>query len=136
MKINIKKGFTSNINNDTMLLTNKYYISEVLIMSRNAKSDQVIRRVVLGREYKVFSMTFKGGQPSMNEVETITSEKRPSETELAEKHKVDKVIILPTKIITGYYGVPIDAFMEIATLVEKKEKLLSEDEKQEETAEQ
>jgi hypothetical protein len=105
-------------------------------MSRNAKSDQVIRRVVLGREYQVYSMTFKSGQPSMDLVETITSDKRPSETELAEKHKADKVVILPTKIITGYYGVPIDKFMEIATLVEKKEKILSEDEKQEETADQ
>lgn len=102
-------------------------------MSRNAKSDQVIRRVVLGREYKVFSMTFKDGQPLMEEVETITSDKRPNETELAEKHKADKVIILPTKIITGYYGVPIEEFMKLATLVEKKEKVLSEDEKQEES---
>ena len=100
-------------------------------MGRNAKSDQVIRRVVLGREYQAYSMTFKGGQPSMDLVETITSDKRPNETELAEKHKADKVVILPTKIITGYYGVPIDEFMKIATLVEKKEKLLSEDEKQE-----
>lgn len=105
-------------------------------MSRNAKSDQVIRRVVLGREYQVYSMTFKNGQPSMDLVETITADKRPNETELAEKHKADKVVILPTKIITGYYGVPIEKFMELATLVEKKEKLLSEDEKQEETAEQ
>ena len=97
-------------------------------MARNQKTDQVVRRVVLGREYKIFSMTFKGGQPTMNELETITSDKRPNESELAEKHKVDKVIILPTKIITGYYGVPIDKFMELATLVEKKEKALSEDE--------
>ena len=131
MKINIKKGFTSNINNDTMLLTNKYYISEVVTISRNAKSDQVIRRVVLGRKYKVFSMTFKDGQPSMQEVKTITSDKRPNETELAEKHKADKVIIIPTKIITGYYGVPIDEFMKIATLVEQKEKVLTEEEKKE-----
>lgn len=100
-------------------------------MGRNAKSDQVIRRVVLGREYKVFTMTFKDGQPTMAEVETITSDKRPNETELAEKHKADKVIILPTKIITGYYGVPIEEFMKLATLVEKKEKVLSEDEKEE-----
>lgn len=101
-------------------------------MSRNAKTDQVIRRVVLGREYQIYSMTFKGGQPSMNELETITSDKRPNESELAEKHKVEKVIIIPTKVITGYYGVSIEEFMKLATLVEKKEKVLSEDEKQEE----
>ena len=105
-------------------------------MARNQKTDQVVRRVVLGREYKIFSMTFKGGQPTMNELETITSDKRPNESELVEKHKVDKVIILPTKIITGYYGVPIDKFMELATLVEKKEKALSEDENQEETVQE
>jgi hypothetical protein len=114
-----------------MLLTNKYYISEVINMSRNAKSDQVIRRVVLGREYKIFSMTFKDGQPSMNLVETITTDKRPNESEMAEKHKSDKIVIIPTKVITGYYGVPIDEFMKMATLVEKKEKALSEDEKEE-----
>lgn len=105
-------------------------------MGKKAKTDQVIRRVVLGREYKIFSMTFKSGQPSMTELETIESEKRPNESELAEKYKVDKVIIVPTKIITGYYGVSIEQFMELATLVEKKEKLLSEDEKEEDSEEQ
>jgi hypothetical protein len=115
-----------------MLLTNKYYISEVLIMSRNAKTDQVIRRVVLGREYQIYAMTFKDGQPSMDLVETITTDKRPNETEMAEKHKADKVVIIPIKVITGYYGVSIEEFMNLATLVEKKEKLLSEDEKKEE----
>lgn len=99
-------------------------------MSRNAKSDQVIRRVVLGREYQIYAMTFKGGQPSMDLVETITSDKRPNESEMAEKHKADKIVILPTKVITGYYGVSIEEFMKTAVLVEKKEKLLSEDEKQ------
>lgn len=100
-------------------------------MSRNAKSDQVIRRVVLAREYKIFSMSFANGQPTMKELEIITADKRPNESELAEKHKVDKVIILPTKVITGYYGVSIEEFMKIATLVDKKEKALTEDEQQE-----
>ena len=103
-------------------------------MSRNAKSDQVIRRVVLGREYKIFAMTFKDGKPTMDEVETITSDTRPNETELSKKYKADKVIIMATKVITGFYGVSIEQFMELATLVEKKEKLLTEDEQQEETA--
>jgi hypothetical protein len=114
-----------------MLLTNKYYISEVINMSRNAKSDQVIRRVVLGREYEIYSMSFKGGQPSINLLETVTLDKRPTETEMIEKYKVEKVMIVPKKVITGYYGVPIDKFMELATLVEKKEKALTEDEKEE-----
>lgn len=100
-------------------------------MSKKPKSDQVVRRVVLGREYQVFSMTFKGGVPKMDLLETIVSDKRPTETEMTEKHKVDKVVILPTKVITGHYGVPIEKFMEIATLIEKKEKTLSEDDLEE-----
>ena len=69
---------------------------------------------------------------------TTTSHKptEASDMQPIEKHKIDKVIILPTKIITGYYGVPIDEFMKIATLVEKKEKIISEDEKQQEEANQ
>ena len=101
-------------------------------MSRNSKSDQVIRRVVLGREYEIYSMSFKSGQMSINLLETVTLDKRPTESEMVEKHKVEKVMILAKKVITGYYGVSIDKFMELATLVEKKEKALSEDEKQQE----
>lgn len=99
-------------------------------MSRNAKTDQVVRRVVLGREYQVYSMNFKEGK--MDLLETVTADKRPSETELAEKHNVDKVVIVPTKVKTGYYGVAIDKFMEIAELVDTKEKDLTEEEKTEE----
>lgn len=105
-------------------------------MSKKAKSEQVIRRVVLGREYKVYSLNFIGSVPNMEELEVLICDKRPSETELCEKHKVDKVVIFPTKIITGNYGVPIDKFMEMATLVDKKEKLLSESEVTEEVAEE
>lgn len=105
-------------------------------MSRNAKSDQVIRRVVLGREYEIYSMSFKGTQPTINLLETVTLDKRPTESEMVKKHKVEKVMIVAKKVITGYYGVPIDKFMELATLVEKKEKALSEDEKEEETQQQ
>lgn len=100
-------------------------------MSRKTKTEQVVRRVVLGREYKIFSMTFKDNQPSMDLVETITSDKRPNESELAKKYKVDKVVIIATKVITGYYGVSIEEFMKLATLVEKKEKSLSEDKEEE-----
>lgn len=102
-------------------------------MSRNAKSDKVIRRVVLGREYKIFSMSLKGAQPTMTEVETIKSNKRPNESDLMIKHNADKIIIKATKIITGYYGVPIEDFMNLATLIEKKEKILSEEEKEKES---
>ena len=98
-------------------------------MSRNAKTEQVIRRVVLGREYQVYSMNFKEGK--MDLIETVTADKRPSESELSEKHGIDKVVILATKVKTGYYGVSIEKFMEIAELVDTKEKVLSGDESQE-----
>lgn len=100
---------------------------------KKQKTDQVIRRVVLGREYEIYSMKIEGGKPEMNLLETVTLEKRPTEKEMVDKHKVDKVIILATKVITGYYGVSIEKFMELATLVEKKEKSLSEDEQSEES---
>jgi hypothetical protein len=119
-----------------MLLTNKYYISEVVKMSKRTKTEQVVRRVVLGREYQVFSMSFKDGVPNMDLLETLQSDKRPTESEMVEKYKVSKVVILPTKIITGYYAVPIDKFMEIAELVDQKEKTLSAEETSEETSEE
>jgi hypothetical protein len=115
-----------------MLLTNKYYISEVVKMSKRTKTEQVVRRVVLGREYQVFSMSFKDGIPNMDLLETLQSDKRPTEAEMVEKYKVSKVMILPTKVITGYYAVPIDKFMEIAELVDQKEKTLSGEESSEE----
>lgn len=105
-------------------------------MSKKPKSDQVVRRVVLGREYNIFSLSFKSGVPAMELLETVTLDKRPNESEMAEKHKVDKVVIIATKIITGYYGVSIEKFMELAELVEKKEKSLSDDEQAEETENQ
>jgi hypothetical protein len=98
---------------------------------KKQKTDQVIRRVVLGREYKIYSMEVKNGVPNVSELETITSDKRPNEKEMCEKHKVDKVIIVAEKVITGYYGVSIEKFMELATLIEKKEKALTEDEQEE-----
>jgi hypothetical protein len=103
---------------------------------KKQKTDQVIRRVVLGREYEIYSMKVVNGKPEMKVLETVTLEKRPTEKEMAEKHKVDKVIILATKVITGYYGVSIDEFMKLATLVEKKEKSLSEAEQKEESENQ
>lgn len=94
------------------------------------KTEQVIRRVVLGREYQIFSMKIKSGIPIMELLETITLEKRPTEGEMVEKYKVDKVVIVPTKIITGNYAVSIEEFMKIAKLVDKKEKILGETETQ------
>jgi hypothetical protein len=104
-------------------------------MGKKQKSDQVIRRVVLGREYKIYSMKVEKGVPTLNELESITSTKRPNEKDMCEKHKVDKVIIVAESVITGYYGVPIDKFMELATLIEEKKKALSEDEQEEKEAE-
>lgn len=100
------------------------------------KTDKVIRRVVLGKTYNIFSMKIENNVPVMElleqEVECTT---RPTEAEMCEKHKVDKVIIITVATNIGHYGVQIDKFMEIATLVKTEIKKEAEEIKKEAEAE-
>lgn len=94
-----------------------------------AKTDKVIRRVVLGKIYNIFSMKMENGIPKMNVLEQEAEyEKRPTESELCEKYKVDKVVIIPTGSKIGHYGVAIDKFMEIAKLEKTEVKKVDESE--------
>lgn len=97
-----------------------------------SKTDKVIRRVVLGKTYNVFSFTLENGVPKMEvleqEVEFTT---RPTESEMCKKHNVDKVVIILTGTKIGHYGVDIEKFMEIATLEKTEIKKVDEDKKEE-----
>jgi hypothetical protein len=89
------------------------------------KTEQVIRRVVIGKTYNVFSFATKNGIPDMKLLEVLKTDSenpKPTDAELCTKHKVDKVMLMTQSTTTGYYGVPVDKFMEIATLVETKTK--------------
>jgi hypothetical protein len=101
-----------------------------------SKTDKVIRRVVLGKTYNVFSLKMLKGIPNMElleqEVEYTT---RPTEAELCEKYKVEKVVIMSTGTKIGHYGVPIDKFMEIATLEKTEVKKDNEEKAEEPTTE-
>lgn len=98
------------------------------------KSDKVIRRVILGKEYNIFSLKFTNGVPSMDLLETVESSTRPKEADIIEKFKdkkVEKVVIFATSTKIGHYGVPIDEFMKIATLEKTETKQLDETEEAE-----
>lgn len=85
------------------------------------KTDKVIRRVVLGKTYTILSLKMENGLPTTTVLEQdVEYSTRPTEAEMCTKHKVEKVVIIATGTKVGHYGVPIDKFMEIATL-EKEE---------------
>jgi hypothetical protein len=96
------------------------------------KTDKVIRRVVLGKIYNVFSMSVEKGVPTMGILEQdVDYQTRPTEKEMCEKYKVDKVVIIATGTKIGHYGVDIDKFMELATLEKTELKIDKEEEKEE-----
>ena len=93
-----------------------------------AKTDNIIRRVVLGKTYNIFSMKVVEGKPQMELLEQeVSYETRPTDAELCKKHKVDKVILMVTGTTIGHYGVDVDKFMELATLVKTEVKKVDED---------
>jgi hypothetical protein len=101
-----------------------------------AKTDKVIRRVVLGKTYNVFSMKMENGMPQMAVLEQdVEYSTRPTETEMCEKHKVDKVVIIATGTKIGHYGVYIEKFMELATLEKTELKKVDDDKEEEKTGE-
>lgn len=101
------------------------------------KTDKIIRRVVLGKTYNIFSIEMKKGVPNMKLLEQdIEYVRRPTEAEMIAKHKVDKVVIIATATKIGHYGVSIEEFMKIATLEKTETKKMNEEaEKVEESAE-
>lgn len=97
-----------------------------------AKTDKVIRRVVLGRTYNIFSLKIENGVPDMRLLEQdVEYSTKPSETDLCKKYNVEKVVIMATATKIGHYGVDIDKFMEIATLEKTDIKKVDEDKKEE-----
>lgn len=102
-----------------------------------AKTDKVIRRVVLGKTYNVFSLKMEKGVPTMSILEQdVEYTTRPTESEMCEKHKVDKVVIISTGTKIGHYGVDISKFMEIATLEKTELKSDNKEENAEEKTEE
>ena len=96
------------------------------------KTDKVIRRVVLGKTYTIFSLKMEKGVPTTTVLEQdVEYSTRPTESEMCEKYKVDKVVIIATGTKVGHYGVPIDEFMKIATLEKEEVKKVNEDKKEE-----
>lgn len=96
------------------------------------KTDKVIRRVVLGKTYTILSLKMENGLPTTSVLEQdVEYSTRPTESEMCEKYEVDKVVIIATGTKVGHYGVPIDKFMEIATLEKEEVKKVDEDKKEE-----
>ena len=93
-----------------------------------SKTDKVIRRVVIGKTYNVFSLNMENNLPKMTVLEKdVEYSERPKENDLCKKYKVDKVVIIATGKKIGHYGVNIKKFMEIATLEKTEVKKVDED---------
>ena len=78
------------------------------------RTNTVKHKVTESITYNVYA--FANGQTEL--VETITCEKRPSETELCKKHGCPKVILEEVAKVQATYEMPLDEFMAYATKIE------------------
>lgn len=82
-----------------------------------AETKFVTRRVIESTDYQVYK---KDGL-QLVPLDIINEKGKVSEKELATKYGIDKVFIEKIKENKAIYGVPVDKFMEIATLMPVKE---------------
>lgn len=87
-----------------------------------AKTNYVTRRVTRNKEVAIYSL--ENGKLEL--IDTRVIDGRPNERQLAEEFKVSKVVCETVKSEVVTYGVEVEKFMEIATIIEKS----NEDEKQ------
>lgn len=84
----------------------------------------ITRKVLKEKTYNVYKME----GTSLVLLETISAKGKVSEKELAEKHKVKQVVLVPTKEQYETYAMTVEEFMKYAKLVEdKEEKEVSEE---------
>ena len=96
-------------------------------MAKRKRTNMVTRRVVEGRVIDVYE--FKNGQ--ITKLDTIEVVGKVNEKALAEKYKVEKVMLDTVKEIKGVYGVDIDTFMSLAVKLEDEAEVSTEDETEE-----
>lgn len=79
-----------------------------------AKKDKIRVRVVTGGKYEVYQ--FENGQTTL--LDTLETDKRPSEIKLAKEYGVSKVIIVRQSATKTVYEMDRDEFLAHATIVE------------------
>lgn len=77
----------------------------------------ITRKVLKEKTYNVYKME----GTSLVLLETIGAKGKVSEKELAEKHGVKQVVLVPTQEKYETYVMTVEEFMKYATLVEYKE---------------
>ena len=81
---------------------------------KKARTNTVKHTVVVSRTYTVYSFD-KGITTYLDTIET--DGKRPTEKELCEKYKANKVILEEKEVIKKTYELDVNTFMELATEV-------------------
>jgi hypothetical protein len=85
-----------------------------------SKQEKMVTRRVLGSKvYNVYEFDEKTLQATL--LETIETKGKVSEKELAEKHKVEKVVVQLVKENKEVYGMPVDEFMKYAVKIKKED---------------
>lgn len=79
-----------------------------------AKVRRITRKVVEGRNAKVYEVNGE----KLNFLEDIFIKGKVSEKELAQKHNVEKVVVIDGEEVVRTYGMDVDTFMEHAELIE------------------
>ena len=82
-----------------------------------AKVRRITRKVVEGRNAKVYEVNGE----KLNFLEDIFIKGKVSEKELAQKHNVEKVVVIDGEEVVRTYGMDVDTFMEHAELIEDNE---------------
>lgn len=79
-----------------------------------ARERLVTRTVIDSKKYKVYKME----GTTLVELEEIETKGKVSEKELATKHEVDKVVIVPVSEKKVTYGMTVSEFMKYAVVIE------------------
>ena len=79
-----------------------------------AKVRRITRKVVEGRNAKVYEVNGE----KLNFLEDIFIKGKISEKELAQKHNVEKVVVIDGDEVVRTYAMDVDTFMEHAELIE------------------